>query len=67
MANVEVVHTGENDKDVAAELRKRMGVLLEPVCALLDEANRRGMRITFNLGHNGLRNSVVALEVIKPL
>lgn len=56
------------DKEVAADLRARMTAKLVEVAMILDEANRSGMRIAFQLGIDGFgRNVVTTLDIVKPL
>lgn len=57
-----------SDRDTAADLRQRMQGLLESVMELLDEANRSGLVIGFNLCRDSFgRNRIAEIQVSKPL
>ena len=61
---------GRSDAELAADLRKRAGELLAPVCALLDEALKHGLLIQFdsiNAQPPLFRYQVNGLRVVKHL
>ena len=65
---LEIINPSKTDAAVAADLKRDTGELLKKVAALLDEANRHGMRIQFQLGVDGFGRNVVAnLDVMKVL
>lgn len=62
------LETMKTEKEVVADLRARTEAKLAEVALILDDANRAGMRITFNIGVDGFgRNVVQSLEIMKPM
>ena len=60
------VATLVNEKDRAVQIRATIWGKLEEICGLMDEANKYGMRIEFQMGMSHLgRNAVARLEVLK--
>lgn len=57
-----------NDREQALVYKAAVRTHLEALCATMDEANRKGMRLTFQVGMDGYgRNIVAALDVVKVL
>ena len=60
--------SGRSDREVATDLKARVRVALEGVAALMDEANRSGMQVQFQIGLDGFgRNVVASLNVVRVL
>lgn len=65
---VELVSSGQSDLDAAQEFHGRIGKQLQSLAVLMDEVNRHGMRVEFQLGIDGFgRNVVARLEILKRL
>lgn len=57
-----------NEKETVDALRLGMQTALTQVIAVMNEAQRGGMRITFNIGLDQYgRNAVQMLDIVKPL
>jgi hypothetical protein len=64
----ELATIGQNDRDMAADIKQRVRNALELAAKVMDEANRSGMRVQFHFGVDGFgRNVVAALDVVKVL
>jgi len=68
MTELTLASTGRSDRDVAADLKARIREALTEVAAVMDEANRCGMRVQFSLGIDSFgRNVVASLDVVRVL
>lgn len=54
---------GKSDTELAAEYRQRMVEVLEPVKALLNEAKKNGLVISWNIAPDGM--GLYALQYLK--
>lgn len=52
------------DHEVAADLRRRMAEALQPVAAMLDEAEDTGFKVHFRLGRVGALGKHHILELV---
>ena len=65
-ANLISLESGVSDQEFAHDATTRLRKKLEEACAIMDEANGRGMRINFNCGIDGFgRNVVASIEIMK--
>lgn len=63
-----VISIGRSEREIAVDIRERVRGKLSEVGLLLDEANRAGMRINFQMGVDGFgRNIVAMIDVTKPV
>lgn len=68
MSEIVAITTGKPDRDRAVELEGHVRAALEPVCALLNQAQSEGLAVTFQIGRNGFGQQVIsAITVVKPL
>lgn len=67
-ADISIIASNKSEREIATDLRDRMRTKLVEVGALLDEANREGMRINFQMAVDSFgRNVVGVLDVTKPV
>lgn len=67
MDNITALVTTLPDADRAEQVRVLLGPLLRQVCAIVDDARRDGLTVTFNLSFNPttMRQEVSALMVAR--
>ena len=59
---------GLSDAEVAADLKKRLHAAIGEVVSIMDEANARGLQVSFQLGRDGYgKNRINDLEIVRPL
>lgn len=67
-AQITRLETGKTDKELAKEYRQRLEELLVPVCDLMNEASRAGLKLEYNLMLDGFgRWRASPIQVTRPL
>jgi hypothetical protein len=58
----------KSDKELAADLRSRMGPALEAVCEIMREADQHGLQIAWSIGRDQYgRIKTDAINIVRPL
>lgn len=63
-----ILKTGPTDKELAADIRRKMAAALGDVGGIMDEADEKGLSVSFQIGKDFRgKNVIVGLVVSRPL